>query len=89
MAHRRLTARKSTGGCVPRHKLVACVSRRHNSFLSEYGVPTLLWRILFALGYPEGEELRYFWEGRPRSGGQGIWVTAVVKPRADNPVMGG
>jgi hypothetical protein len=41
------------------------------------------------LGYPEGEEPRYFWERRPRFDGEGIWVTAVVKPRAENPVMGG
>jgi hypothetical protein len=52
-------------------------------------VPTLLWRIVFALVYLEAEEPRYFLEGRPHSRGEGIWVTAVVKPRADNPVMGG
>jgi hypothetical protein len=52
-------------------------------------VSTLLWCILFYLGFPEGEELCYFWEGRPCSGGGGIWVIVVVKPRADNPLMGG
>jgi hypothetical protein len=89
MAHRKLIARKSMGGRVPRHQLVVSVSRCHNTFLSEYGLLTLLWRVLFALSYPEGDEPRYFWEGRPRSGGEGIWVTIVVKPRADNPVMCG
>jgi hypothetical protein len=43
----------------------------------------------FALGYQEGEELRYFWEGRSCSRGEDIWMTAVVKPRADNSLMGG
>jgi hypothetical protein len=89
MVRRRLTARKSMGGRVPRHQLAASVSRRRNTFLLEYGVPTLLWRVLFALGYPEGEKPRYFMEGRPRFGGEGIWVSAVVKPWADNPMMDG
>jgi hypothetical protein len=89
MARHRLTARKSTGGHVPYHQLVARVSHRRNSFLLEYGVPTLLWCIIFALGYPEGEEPRYFWDRRSRSGGEDIWVTAVVKPRPDNLLMGG
>jgi hypothetical protein len=52
-------------------------------------VPTLLWCILFALGYPEGEELRYFRDQRSHSGGEDIWVIDVVKPRLDNSVMGG
>jgi hypothetical protein len=57
---------------VPRHQLAACVSHRRNSFLLEYGVPTLPWCILFALGYPEGEEPCYFWDRRSRSGGEDI-----------------
>jgi hypothetical protein len=79
MAHRRLTACKSTGGRVPRHQLAARVSHCHNSFLLEYGVPTLLWHILLALGYAEGEEPRYFWEGRPRCIGEGICWGLVLK----------
>ena len=74
---------------MPRHQLAVRVSRRRSSFLSEYGVPTLLWRILFALGYPEGDEPRYFWDRRSRSEGEDIWVTVVVKPQPDNPLMGG
>jgi hypothetical protein len=89
MARRRLTARKSTGGCVPRHQLTASVSCHCSTFLSEYGLPNLLWHVLFALGYPEGETPCCFWEWKPRSNGEGIWVIAVVKPRAENPVMGG
>jgi hypothetical protein len=89
MARRRLTAHKSTGGRVPRHQLAERVSRRHSTFLSEYGMPTLLWRTLFALGYPEGKEPRYFWDREPAPDGEGIWVTAVVKPRGDDPAWGG
>jgi hypothetical protein len=48
----------------------------------------LLWLVLFALGYPEGKEPCYFWERAPRSNGESIWVTTVVKPRGDDPVMG-
>ena len=76
------------GGHVPRHQLAACVSHRRNSFLLEYGVPTLPWCILFALGYPEGEEPRYFWKGG-RTLEKISGVTSVVKPRLDNPLTGG
>jgi hypothetical protein len=89
MAHPRLTVRKSTGGRVPHHQLASSISRRRSTFLSKYGLPTPLWRVLFTLGYPEGKEPSYLWERRLSSDGEGIWVTAVVKPRGDDSNMGG
>jgi hypothetical protein len=29
--------------------------------MSEFGMPTLLWRVLHDVGYPEGQELVYSW----------------------------
>jgi hypothetical protein len=60
MAYCRLTACKCMGGRVTHHQLAVSVSHSRSTFLSKYGLPTLLWRVLFSLGYPEGEEPRYF-----------------------------
>jgi hypothetical protein len=32
-----------------------------NTFLSEFGMPTLLWRVLHDVWYPEGQEPVYSW----------------------------
>ena len=32
------------------------------TFLSYFGLPTILWRILQAVGYEEGQEPRYSWQ---------------------------
>ena len=61
MARTKLTARKSTGGWAPRHQLAPRRSRHKSKFLGEFGMPTLLWRVLSSMGYPEGREPRYYW----------------------------
>jgi hypothetical protein len=35
--------------------------RTTDTFLSEFGMPTLLWRVLHDVGYLEGQELVYSW----------------------------
>jgi hypothetical protein len=61
MARTKQTARKSTGGRVPRHQLAPREHRTTDTFLSEFGMPTLLWRVLHDVGYPEGQEPVYSW----------------------------
>ena len=61
MARTRLTARKSIGGWIPHHQLAPRASRHKSKFLGELGMPTLLWRVLSSMGYPEGREPRYYW----------------------------
>jgi hypothetical protein len=60
MARMKLTARKYAGGIAPRHQLALRTCLRH-TFLGEFGMPTLLWRVLSFVGYPDGMEPRYFW----------------------------
>ena len=74
MARTRLTARKSTGGRAPRGPL----ARRCSKFLEEFGMTTILWRILYAAGYPEGNEPRYRWLKDSRSDTTSVRVTASV-----------
>jgi hypothetical protein len=59
MARTRQTARKSTGGRAPHHQLAPCTRQRH-TFLGEFGMPTLLWRVLSHVGYLDGMEPYYF-----------------------------
>jgi hypothetical protein len=58
MARTKQTTRKSTGR-VTRHQLAPRTHQRH-TFLGEFGMPTLLWRVLSYAGYPDGMEPRYF-----------------------------
>jgi hypothetical protein len=46
-------------------------------------MPTLLWRVLSYIGYPDGMEPHYFWANEQL--GEGLLVTAevVVHPRGD------
>ena len=60
MTRTKQTAHKSTGGRAPRHQLAPRTHQRH-TFLGEFGMPTLLWRVLSYVGYPDGMEPRYFW----------------------------
>ena len=66
MARTRLTARKSTGGQAPRHQLAPRSSRHKSKFLGEFGMPTLLWRVLSSMGYPKGRETGYYWNKEQR-----------------------
>jgi hypothetical protein len=54
MARMKQTARKSTRGRAPRHQLPLREHRSMDTFLSEFGMPTLLWRVLHDVGYLEG-----------------------------------
>ena len=89
MARTKLTARKSTGGRAPRHQLVPREPRRKSKFLGEFGMPTLLWRVLNSVGYPEGKEPRYYWNREQLGDETLISVEAIVPARGDDPNWGG
>jgi hypothetical protein len=61
MARTKQTAHKSTRGRAPRHQLAPREHRTMDTFLSEFGMLTLLWRVLHDVGYPEGQEPVYSW----------------------------
>jgi hypothetical protein len=52
-------------------------------FLREFGMTTLLWRVLSYVGYPDGMEPRYFWANKQLREGLLVTVEAVVSPRGD------
>jgi hypothetical protein len=52
-------------------------------FLGEFWMPTLLWRVLSYVGYPDGMEPRYFWENERLGEGLLVNVEAVVRSRCD------
>jgi hypothetical protein len=52
-------------------------------FLREFGMPTLLWRVLSYVGYPDGMEHRYFWANEQLGEGLLVNVEAIVRPRGD------
>jgi hypothetical protein len=79
MARTKQTARKSTGGRAPRHQLVPRTRQRH-TFLREFGMPTLLWRVLSHVGYPDGMKPRYFWTNEQLGEGLLVTMEAVVRP---------
>ena len=82
MARTKQIARKSTGGRAPRHQLAPRTRQRH-TFLGEFGMPTLLWRVLSYVGYPNGMEPHYFWTNEQLGEGLLVTVEAVVCPRGD------
>jgi hypothetical protein len=61
MACTKQTARKSTSGRAPCHQMAPRERRSTNTFLSEFVMPTLLWRVLHDVGYLGGQELVYSW----------------------------
>jgi hypothetical protein len=46
-------------------------------------MPTLLWRVLSYVGYPDGIEPRYFWQIRGWGEGLLVTVEVIVRPRGD------
>jgi hypothetical protein len=54
MARMKQTTHKSTGGWVPCGQLASREVRARDTFLGEFGMPTLLWRVLYDVGYLEG-----------------------------------
>ena len=67
MARTKQTARKSIGGRAPSRQLAPRTRQRH-TFLGEFGMPTLLWRVLHFAGYHELPQYRWieeYVEGQP------------------------
>jgi hypothetical protein len=46
-------------------------------------MPTLLWRVLSYVGYPDGMEPRYYWANEQLGEGLLVTVEAIVRPRGD------
>jgi hypothetical protein len=46
-------------------------------------MPTLLWRVLSHVGYPDGIEPCYFWTNEQLGDGLLVTVEAIVHPRGD------
>jgi hypothetical protein len=46
-------------------------------------MPTLLWRVLNYVGYPDGMEPRYFWANEQLEEGLFVPVEVIVHPRGD------
>jgi hypothetical protein len=46
-------------------------------------MPTLLWRVLSYVGYPDGMEPHYFWANEQLGEGLLVTVEVVVRPRGD------
>jgi hypothetical protein len=46
-------------------------------------MPTLLWRVLSHIAYPDGMEPRYFWNNEQLGDGLLVTVEAIVRPRGD------
>jgi len=89
MACTRLTARKSTGGRVPRHQLAPSGSRHKSKFLGKFGMPTFLWRVLSSMGYPEGREPHYYCSREQLGDRTLVGIEAVVPTSGGDPTWGG
>jgi hypothetical protein len=46
-------------------------------------MPTLLWRVLNLVGYPEGKEPKYYWHKEQLGDGALVYVEAMVQARGD------
>jgi hypothetical protein len=53
------------------------------TFLGEFRMLTLLWRVLSFVGYPDGMEPRYFWRNDQLGEGLLVTIEVVVRPRGD------
>jgi len=69
--------------------LVARSSRYKSKFLEEFGIPTLLWRVLSSMGYPEGREPRYYWDKEQLGDRTLVGINAVVPTTGGDPTWGG
>ena len=83
MARTKQTARKSTGERAPRRPLALREHRTTDTFLSEFGMPTLLWRVLHDVGYPEGQEPVYSWN-ESQLAEDGLVVVEITVPALDD-----
>ena len=48
-------------------------------------MPTLLWRVLSSMGYPEGREPRYYWNKEQLGDGTLVGIEAVVPTSGGDP----
>jgi hypothetical protein len=53
--------------------------RSTDTFLSEFGMTTLLWRVLHDVGYPEGQESVYSWS-ESQLADDGLTVVEITVP---------
>jgi hypothetical protein len=79
MARTKQTARKSIGGRAPRRQLAPREGSSTDTFLSEFDMPTLLWRVLHDVGYPEGQEPVYSWS-ESQLAEDGLAVVEITVP---------
>ena len=79
MARTKQTARKSTGGRAPRRQLALRGHRTTDTFLSEFGMLTLLWRVLHDVRYLEGQEPVYSWN-ESQLAEDGLAVVEITVP---------
>ena len=85
MARTKLTARKSAGGHVPRGPLAFWTTPRGTSrFLREFGMPSLLWRLLHVVGYPEGSEPLYRWTRTRMFEGSTFYSMGITVPARED-----
>ena len=52
-------------------------------------MPTLLWRVLSSMGYPEGREPRYYWDKEPLGDETLVGIEAVDPTSGGDPAWGG
>jgi hypothetical protein len=88
MAWNKLIAWKSTGKA-PHYRLAFRGTCNTDTFLEEFGMPTLLWRVLRAAGYPEGMEPRYFWNEEQLGEAVLVNVEVVVEARDNHSTWNG
>jgi len=69
--------------------LAARSSSHKSKFLEEFGMPTLLWRVLSSMGYPEGREPPYYWNKDQLGDGTLVGIEAVVPSSGGDPAWGG
>ena len=48
-------------------------------------MPTLLWRVLSSMGYPEGREPRYYWDKESLGDETLVGIEAVVPTSGGDP----
>lgn len=87
MARSKQTARKTTGGGVPRGPLAVREPkpREVDTFLEDHAMPSLLWRILSDAGYTVGMQPHYFSDTNELVNRGEVTVEVVVPPLDGDP----
>src|SRR5919205_2190700 len=71
---------KETKERIPHQQFATYAPRCAKKFLKEFGIPSLLWRVLQSVGYPKGKEPRYQWSNQPKSQHQSLIPVEIVIP---------